>query len=138
MAAGSEDVRSALRQLAEALLADAERVAARSVARMRELLPSYAKVPAEALTPVTLANTRNVLEAVRDPEADPTRAQDHFRMSGETRVRQGITADEMLQAWRIGLEVVREEAHRVADRLGIGETCCSSSSKRPCSGATSG
>src|SRR5262249_8926340 len=43
----------------------------------------------------------------------------HFQVSGETRLAQGITADEMLQAWRIGLDVVREEAHPVAKALEV-------------------
>src|SRR5580704_1549924 len=119
MASSREDVRSSLEQLAEELLGEVDRIAERGTVRIRELLPSYAKLPAEELLPVTLTNTRNVLEAVLDPEAEPSRAAEHFRGSGETRVRQGITADEMLQAWRIGLEVVREEAHPVAERLGI-------------------
>jgi GAF domain-containing protein len=118
-ATNAYDVRSALQRLAGALLDDVERIAPRSVARMQELLPSYAKVPADALIPVTLTNTRNILEAVRDPEAGHSRDDEHFRVSGQTRLSQGITADEMLQAWRIGLEVVREEAHAVARRLGV-------------------
>ena len=119
MAANTYDVRNAVRRLAGALLDDVERIAGRSVARMQELLPSYAKVPADALIPVMATNTRNLLEAVCDPDADHSRADDHFRMSDETRLGQGITADEMLQAWRIGLELVREEAHPVAERLGM-------------------
>jgi signal transduction histidine kinase len=117
MAATTDDVRSAVQRLADALLEDVERITSRSVRRMQELLPSYAKVPADALFPVTLTNTRNLLEAIRDPGADPGPADHHFRQSGETRLTQGITADEMLQAWRIGLETVREEAHPVATRL---------------------
>ena len=60
MAATTDDVRSAVQRLAGALLEDVERIAARSVARMQELLPSYANVPADALLPVTLTNTRNL------------------------------------------------------------------------------
>ena len=111
--------RTAVQQLAGALLDDVDRIARRSVACMRELLPSYAMVPADELLPETLTNTRNLLGAVRDPDADPDRADDHFRFSGEARLRQGIAADEMLQAWRIGLGVVREAAHPVARRLGV-------------------
>ena len=121
MAAGSNRVGNALAPLAEALLDDVEQIAARSVARMQELLPSYASVPADVLLPVTLTNTRRVIEAVIDPDFDARRSRDHFRASGEARIRQGISADEMLQAWRIGLEVVREEAHPVAARLGTGD-----------------
>jgi signal transduction histidine kinase len=114
-------VGSALQQLAAALLEDVERIAKRSVARMQELLPGYGEVPPEALLPVTLTNTRNLLEAVLDPGADPSRAEDHFLVSGETRVGQGISADDLLQAWRIGVESIREEAHSVASRLGIAD-----------------
>jgi signal transduction histidine kinase len=121
MATSTDQVRSEVNQLACALLEDVERIAKRSVARMQELLPSYANVPAEKLIPVTSTNTRNLLEAVRDPGANPVRDDDYFRVSGETRVSQGIAADDMLQAWRIGLEVVREEAHPVARRLGIAD-----------------
>jgi signal transduction histidine kinase len=110
---------SAVQRLAGALLNELEQLAERSVARMQEALPSYAKVPADALIPVTLANTRNLLESVCHPHPDQRRAENHFRHSGETRLSQGIAADEMLQAWRIGLEVVREEAHSLAERLGV-------------------
>jgi len=89
---------------------------------MREQLPSYADVPAEALLPVTLNNTRNLLAAICDPDVDHSVADRHFRVSGETRLGQGVTADEMLQAWRIGLEVVREEAHPAAEQLEMNDT----------------
>jgi hypothetical protein len=123
MAAETEGLGSAtpLEQLAGLLLADAERIAGRGAARMQELLPSYAKVPREALLPVVLANTRNILEAIRDPATDPARAEADHRASGEARAKQGITSDEMLHAWRIGLDVVREEAHAIADELAIGK-----------------
>jgi hypothetical protein len=116
----TEDVRRGSERLAGVLLHDVERIAARSAARMQELLPSYAKVPPHELTPAVVTNTRNLLEAIRDPDGDRSRARDQFQASGETRARQGITSDEMLHAWRIGLETVREEAHAVAQELEIG------------------
>jgi GAF domain-containing protein len=119
VAARTDEISSGLEQLAAGLLDDVERIAERSMARMKELLPGYAEVPAEELLPVTLANTRNVLEAVLDPHADPSQAEDHFRSSGQTLIRQGITADDLLEAWRIGMGSLREEAHTVADRMGI-------------------
>jgi GAF domain-containing protein len=115
MAASTDQVRRALQQLAAALLVGVERIAERSVVRMQELLPAYSEVPAEELLPVTVTNTCNVLEAV----LDPSRAEEHFRVSGETRVRQGISTDALLQAWRIELESVHKEAQTVADQLGI-------------------
>ena len=97
MAAHGEQSSAATRRLAGALLDDVERIARRSVARMREQLPSYAEVPADALLPVTLTNTRNLLQAICRPGADHRSADRHFQRSGETRLSQGVSADEMLQ-----------------------------------------
>jgi PucR C-terminal helix-turn-helix domain len=113
-ATGKGAVLTPLQQLADELLARVDAVAERAVQRMQEQLPSYASVPREELVPVLLENTRNILRAVRDPEAEPPDLGDHYRESGETRARQGISSDEMLHGWRIGLESVREEAHTVA------------------------
>jgi hypothetical protein len=114
----SEDARGAQR-LAEALLHNVERISERSAARMQELLPAYARVPRNELTPVVETNTRKLLQAMCDPDADFAASDANFRFSGETRARQGITSDEMLNAWRIGVEVVREHAHATAEELGI-------------------
>jgi signal transduction histidine kinase len=113
-------VRSGPQLLAEALLPYVERIAERSVARMQELLPAYSKVPRDELIPGVQANTRNLLEAIRDPDTDRRDDEDSYRASGESRARQGITSDEMLNAWRIGLEGVREEANAVAAELRFG------------------
>jgi signal transduction histidine kinase len=117
----SSHVRSEVEQLADLLLEDVERLAERCVARMQESLPSYAKVSAAQLTRPVLTSMRILLEAVRYPDADSIRAEGHFRVVGETGLSQGIAADEMLEGWRILLEVVREEAHPVASRLGAGD-----------------
>jgi hypothetical protein len=117
----AQDTAAAVRRLAEALLADVDRIAARAAARMQDLLPSYAKVPAGELIPVVLANTRNLFEAIIDPGVDRTRAESDYRAAGDARARQGIAGDEMLHGWRIGLEVSREEAHAVAHELGLGK-----------------
>ena len=121
MAANTTDVRRAVERLVGALLDDAERIARHSAARMQELLPSYAKVPADELIPVTLTNTRNLLHAVGDQSVPHAGADDHSQLLGDARLNRGITADEMLQTWRIGLEVVREEAHSVAKRLEVSD-----------------
>jgi signal transduction histidine kinase len=107
--------------LAAMLLGDVERIAERTAARMQELLPSYARVSREDLIPVVLADARHLLEAIGDPHADRGRAEIGDRPSGETRARQGVTSDELLQGWRVGLEVVCEEAHARSGELGIGD-----------------
>jgi len=117
----TDKARSEVTQLATVLLADAEGISELAAARMQELLPAYARVPRQELVPGVLVNIRNLLEAVRDPDADTYHDHAGHLASGELRSRQGITSDEMLNAWRIGLEIVREEAHLRADELGIGK-----------------
>jgi signal transduction histidine kinase len=104
-----------------ALLDDVDRIAASSVARMQRLLASYAKLPPEQLTAVTITKARALLEAVRASDADRTLVEDPFRVPEKTRAGQGIPSEDMLQACRIVLEVMREEAHSVARRLGIAD-----------------
>jgi signal transduction histidine kinase len=118
MAASADEISSGLRQLATALLDDVEPIARRSVARLQELLPGYAEVPADELLPDTVTITRNLIEAVLDPRADPA-ADNHFWAPGQERIRQGFTADAPIQGWRMRVESVAEEARTVADRLGI-------------------
>jgi GAF domain-containing protein len=119
--ASTDGVRNEVRQLASVLLADVEDIAERGAARMQELLPAYAPVPRAELVGVVLGNTRNLLEAVGQLDSDRAQAEVQYRVAGETRARQGITSDEMLNGWRIGLEVVREQAQARADALGIGK-----------------
>jgi hypothetical protein len=73
---------SEVERLADLLLDDVKRIAERSVVRMRGLLASYAGVPAAQLIPLALTSTRNLLEAVRDPDGDPMRSDGHFRVLG--------------------------------------------------------
>jgi signal transduction histidine kinase len=115
----NDDVPSDVRQLATLLLDHVERTATRAVIRMQELLPAYSRIPVDELVPFVLANQRNMLLAVLHPDADQSQNQALIRMAGETRALQGITSDVMLNAWRIGLEAVREEAHARADELAI-------------------
>jgi signal transduction histidine kinase len=115
----NDNVPSDVRQLATLLLDHVERTATRAVIRMQELLPAYSRIPVDELVPFVLANQRNMLLAVLDPEADQSQNQALIRVAGETRALQGITSDVMLNAWRIGLEAVREEAHARADELAI-------------------
>lgn len=119
MTTTNENVPSDVRQLATLLLDDVERTATRGVIRMQELLPAYSRIPVDELVPFVLANQRNMLLAVLDPDTDQSQHQALVRVAGETRALQGITSDVMLNAWRIGLEAVREEAHARADELAI-------------------
>ncbi|MCW2983609.1 MAG: hypothetical protein JWR63_1179, partial [Conexibacter sp.] len=71
--------------------------------------------------PVLLADTRHLLEAIRDTDVDRGCAEIDDRAWKETRARQGVTSDELLQGWRVGLEVVCEEAHARSEELGLAD-----------------
>ena len=79
MTASTEGARNEVRQLARVLLVDVEEIAERAAARMQELLPAYAPVSRAELVPVVLGNTRNLLEAVGQPDADRARAEAQYR-----------------------------------------------------------
>jgi signal transduction histidine kinase len=115
-----DDARDGARRLAAALLRDVNRLAERCAERMHALVPSYARVPREQLLPALVVNVRNMLETVREPDADCASLRESARVVGNTRARQGISSHDMLHGWRIGLDVVREEAHVVASELGFG------------------
>jgi hypothetical protein len=110
-----------LERLVDALMQRAEQLADRAAAGFQEMFPSYAAQDRAALTPIVLRNTRSLLEAIRDPQHDTAADIEMYRESGEDRARMGISSDEMLHAWRIGIQVLREDAYAVADELGIGK-----------------
>ena len=119
----SSDTREAateLKRLVDALLARANFLAERAVEGFREMFPSYARHEHAALIPVVLRNTTSLLESIRNPDHDTAADLAFYRESGEQRARMGITSDEMLHAWRIGMKVTREQAYATAAELGIG------------------
>jgi PucR C-terminal helix-turn-helix domain len=112
-------VSTPLDRLAKVILERADLIVERAAQRMQEQLPSYATIPRADLEPVLGENMRNIVIAVRDPQAAPSIDDEHYRESGEVRAAQGVPSDDMLHAWRIGLEVVREEARSVAEELDL-------------------
>ena len=112
---------TSLERLVDALLDRAELMSERAAARFREMSPSYAQHELPALTPAVLANTRSLLLSIREPQRDGALDVAMYREAGEERARMGITSDEMLHAWRVGLKVMRDHAYALARELGIGE-----------------
>jgi hypothetical protein len=108
-----------LERLVDALLARAGEIADLSVTGFQEMFPSYARFERSELTPIVVGNTRSLLLSIRDPDHVPDITG--YRESGEERARMGITSDEMLHAWRIGLKITREHAYAVAEELEIAD-----------------
>jgi signal transduction histidine kinase len=108
-------------RLAAVLLGDLAQIVERTVARMQELLPAYATVPRQELIAVVLADTRQLLEAIRAAETDRDLAGSDDRVRARTRAGQGVSGDELLAGWRVGLDVVCEQAHARCGELGMGD-----------------
>ena len=114
-----DGIRRETQRLASMLLDDVGQIAERAAARMQDMLPAYGRLERDELVPVVLGNMRILLEALADPGGDDRPAQAKHRAAGAARALQGITSDEMLQAWRMGVEVLREEAEAVAEDAGF-------------------
>lgn len=110
-----------LERLVEALLLQDELMSERAASTFQERSPSYARHELAALTPVVLGNTRSLLLSIRDPDRDRGPDINRYRKAGEQRAQMGISSDEMLHAWRIGLKVLRDHAYALAGELGIGD-----------------
>jgi hypothetical protein len=117
----TRETAASLERLVDALLARVELLADTAAEGFQEMFPSYARHDRAALTPVVLRNTLSLLKSIRDPERDTAADLAFYRESGEERARMGITSEEMLHAWRIGMKITREHAYTLADELGIGE-----------------
>lgn len=97
----------------DALAADTEAVPA-TLKQMRKL-SSYRKIPRRALEPTVRLDFEvgwRGLQERRLPASDEhIRAYDR---TGEERARQGVTIDDLLEGWQIGLEEAREAIYRHA------------------------
>jgi PucR C-terminal helix-turn-helix domain len=97
---------------------------AQLVRRVREAMQGellvYRSIPGEALDVDVERQLGLVLRAVAGGRAALTdEAQCQLAAVGERRARQGVPVDDMLRAWRIGVEIVVGYAREVGQRLCI-------------------
>jgi hypothetical protein len=108
--------------LFDTLLGDRAEVAGRVREAIHAQLSSYRAIPREALDNEVEFEVERVLRSAR---AGRTAASEHELVElaaiGEARAQQGVPVDEMLRAWRIGVEVVIGYARDVSQRLGIAD-----------------
>jgi hypothetical protein len=119
LSSDAHEAATPLERLVDPLVARVDEIADLSAAGFQDMFPSYARHEREALTPIIVGNTRSLLLSIRNPDHVPDIAG--YRESGEERARMGITSDEMLHAWRIGMKITREHAYAVAQELEIGD-----------------
>jgi PucR-like helix-turn-helix protein len=105
--------------LFEALLADRDGILAEMVKRAREELSAYGDVGADSLLPGFDLQFETVLRCARTGRA--LEEDDHKPLAeiGETRALAGIPIEEMLRAWRIGIQVVIDQTAEIAARENV-------------------
>jgi hypothetical protein len=104
--------------LLEELLEDRGELAARVVARIREEMPaSFAGVPLDEQRAGIEAAIDMIVGARRGGERpDAAASARMLRMIGERRARQGVPVDDLLRAWRIGIEEATTYGRELAER----------------------
>lgn len=83
-------------------------------------LPTYRLIPPDAIdTEVGLELAQVLQPGAAAPAALSDRQRAELAAVGEERARQGVPVDDMLRAWRIGIEVVVGYAREVGQRLSV-------------------
>lgn len=99
------------------LLAERRAIAERVVHRVREEIPSFAGVPVdEQIAGVEAALELIVRARLEGPQPRFEREADLLRELGERRARQGVPVDDLLRAWRIGIDEATGRARELAER----------------------
>src|SRR5581483_8513857 len=110
---------SDLQLLLDALRPLLGETADRAVARMIEEASSYSLHSAEELRPVVFGN---LAASLSDVSATSAEQQLVFREAGRVRALQGVSIDDMLHGWRIGLDELRLCARAQARSLGLADS----------------
>lgn len=106
--------------LIEALIEDRTATSRRIVERFHEEIPSYRRLSSGEITPAGVTVIEHVLTSIRDKRApDPDEDLALYREHGHLRAQQGIPIEDMLRAWRIGMDEVRvrAEQHGASDSV---------------------
>lgn len=108
--------------LFDALLDEHADLARRVREALQAEMPAYRSLPVSALEADIRIEVERVLRSARSGRtavSGPELAE--LADVGETRARQGVRVDDMLRAWRIGVQVVVAYAREVGGDLGIGD-----------------
>jgi len=106
--------------LLQELLDDRALIAERVVARVREEMPAFAGVPLdEQQAGIETAIEMIVRARMEDPGGSFGDGARLLRDIGERRARQGVPVDDLLRAWRMGIEETTAHARELA---GQGDT----------------
>lgn len=102
-------------ELLRALLADLDAIIVRLVGKIREEIESFRVVPVEEQHRDAGASVRlMILEMLGEADGDP--AREAVADLGERRAAQGVPVEDVLRAWRIGVDHVITETREIAER----------------------
>jgi len=108
--------------LFDTLLAEFAQLAERVREALQVELPAYRALPADALDADVRIEVERVLRSARAGRAAVSAHElAELATVGEMRAQQGVPVDDMLRAWRIGVQVVVAYAREVGRRLEIGD-----------------
>lgn len=105
--------------LLDALGREVDTLAQRAAERMVSRLDSYRDLDADDVCPIVATNLRAALAALREEDGPEGERDERLREVGRVRAAQGISADDMLHAWRIGTEELRRGARAHAQQAGL-------------------
>src|SRR5438105_11997034 len=101
--------------LFEAMLDCHLEVALRAREEMQAQLPAYGSIPAEELEPGVRSQLEHILLSARaGRSAVSAEGVAELATVGELRARQGVSVEEMLRAWRIGIQLVIARSRELA------------------------
>lgn len=118
----TSDMHKTWDELFDALIEDRAEIARRVREALQRELPPYRAIAEGELSADVLLEVERVLRSARAGQAAVSaRELAELAAVGEVRARQGVPVDDMLRAWRVGVQVVTAYAREVASRLGIGD-----------------
>lgn len=107
-------------EFVEALLAKVPQMADRMVERTRAEAPSFAAVPIEEQRAAAEdAIERMIRRALGDPASAAPDDGERLEELGQRRAGQGVPVDDLIGAWRMGVEEVTSAARELAPRFDV-------------------
>ena len=108
--------------LFDALLAEHAEISLRVREALQAELPAYRSLPADALDADVRIEVERVVRSARAGRSSVSeRELEELAAIGETRAQQGVPVDDMLRAWRIGVQVIVGYARELGSRLGVSD-----------------
>ncbi|MCU1675794.1 MAG: hypothetical protein JWM93_552 [Frankiales bacterium] len=115
----TSSTRAARKRLIADLLASDETLSAQMLDRMRAEIPAYVDRDPHDVLPAVVSSLRDILVPLGEGRPLVESELATFGSYGETRARQGVPLEELLQAWRLSIREVLDALVTVGRRNGV-------------------